>query len=158
MNQNSNLLLSSDTNDEFITAQDALELKPQVFSYSFTSPNTSATLEIRDQWSQPVIQKRSPIVEGKFYSLVDLSGHGPGRFSLFIDGIQKAQFYASDEFVGKRIFGLVDIFRDDNVPATYQFTDPNQGHDVLPKTYAIKMDNRKTYWKYYVVLKYRLKL
>ena len=52
---------------------------------------------------------------------------------------------------------MINIYRDDSVPAAYQFTDPAQQHTVVPKTYRLEIDKRKTFWKYYVALKYRLK-
>ena len=97
------------------------------------------------------------MVDGKFNYLVDLSKHKPGKFTLYIDGVQKEQFYASDELVGESIFGLIDIFRDESVPPEYQFTNPSQNHDVVEKSYTVEINNRKTFWRYYVVLKYRLK-
>ena len=155
--QNNLLLLSSSDTSEFISQQDVLPLKPLVFPYGFETGNASVFMEIHDEWSNPVIQKTVAVVEDRFYDLVDLRRKGPGKFTLSIDGVPKEQFYASDELAGKNIFGLIDIFCDDSVPSAYQFTDPSRDHDVLPRTYVVKINNRKTHWKYYLVLKYRLK-
>jgi len=153
--QNSSLLLTSKTSSPFLTTQDSLELQPLRFDYRATSADTSALIEIKDEWSETVIARMRPVVSGKLHYLVDLRTHGPGKFTLFLNGIQKKEFYASNEIVGKNIFGLVDIVRDDRVPDAYQITDPHNNHDVLAKTFTVKINNRETWWKYNVVLKYR---
>jgi hypothetical protein len=153
--QNSTLLLSSKTSSGFVSSEDNLEFEALIFTYQAKSSNSSANIKINDEWSNTVINETVAVFEGKLYFLVDLRGHGPGKFGLLIDGVEKRQFYASDELVGKNVFGLIDIFRDDRVVQAYQFTDPDNKHDVLAKTFTAKIDNRKTFWKYYVILKYR---
>jgi hypothetical protein len=153
--QNSKLLLSAKTSSEFVSSEDNLEFEPLIFHYQAASSSTSVNVKINDQWSNTVTSETVAIVEGKLNFEVDLRRHGPGKFSLWVDDVEKKTFYASDELVGKNVFGLIDIFRDDRVPEDYQFTDPDNNHDVLAKTFTAKIDNRRTFWKYYVVLKYR---
>ncbi len=153
--QSGKLLLSSNTSSEFISSEDNLEFEPLVFTYQAESASSSVDIKINDQWSNTVTSETVAIVEGKLNFEINLRGHGPGKFSLLVDDIEVKKFYASDEVVGKNVFGLIDIFRDDRVPENYQFTDTDNNHDVLAKTFTARIDNRKTFWKYYVVLKYR---
>jgi len=150
----SQLLLSSDTASEFLNGQDVLELRPQVFHHRFDSANTVERLEIRDQFSNPVIRQTVPIVEGKFSYPVNLRPVGAGLYTLIIEGGDTTRFYASDELTGQNVFGIIDIFRSANVPGNYQFTDASNDHAVSAKNYVVKIDNRKTFWKYFLVLKY----
>jgi hypothetical protein len=84
---------------------------------------------------------------------VDLKKASSGKYTLKKNGVKAREFYADDELTGENAFAVIDIFDDDAVPAAYRFTDEN--HSAVPKTYKIKIDNRKAYWKYMVVLKYR---
>ena len=152
--QSSQLLLSSDTASEYLNGQDALELRSQTFTHEFESANAVEHLEVLDQFSTPVIQKAVPIVEGKFFYPVNLRPFGPGLYTLRIEDGDSHRFYASDELIGKNLFGIIDIFRRAEVPAAYQFTDAANAHAVTPKIYTVKLDNRKTIWKYFLVLKY----
>jgi hypothetical protein len=155
--QNNELLLSADTVAAFVSQQDALKLAPLVFQYHLESSNPTAQLKILDEWSNSVITETKTVVEGVVDYPVDLRGLGPGKYTLTIDGVQKEQFYAAEELSGQNVFGLIDILRHDSVPAAYQFTNPAQNHDVAAKTYAVKINTRKTFWRYYVALKNRTK-
>lgn len=150
------LLLQAAASGDYLSSQDLIELKPQIFDYSDKSAKTSVDLEIQNQFSDPLIERSIPVLEGKFSYPVKLRPYGPGQYRLLIDGGEAAKFYASDELTGKNVFGLIDIFRSSHVPAVYQFTDAANNHDVTAKNYTIQIDNRKTVWKYFVVLKYSL--
>lgn len=151
--QNGSLFLTSDKTEDYMSQKDRIELISQLFQYSFESTNSSAQIEIVDDLDNLVFKKVVPIVEGMFNYSVDLRGYPPGKFTLKIDGAQKLEFYANDELIGKNIFGIIDIFRNDSVPQAYQFTETNG--DVRKKTYTVKIEKRQTFWKYYMVLKYR---
>lgn len=156
--QNGNLLLTSDDTINHVSQNDRIEIKPQLFQYSFESLNETAEMEILDELRNPVPKSKRnvAIVDGILNYLVNLQSFAPGKYILKVDGDQKLEFYSSDELVGKNnVFGVIDIFRNDSVPNLYQFTKPN--NDVKQKTYQVKIDNRMTYWKYYIVLKYRVK-
>lgn len=152
--QNGDLLLTSDSNAEFLSQKDRIHLKSQLFNYSSKSANTSVQIETLDGLNNTLLRKNVLIVEGIFNYSIDLRRYPPGRFTLNVDGSKKLEFYANDELIGKNVFGVIDIFQNNSVPAPYRFTKPN--HDVFKKTYHVKIDNRKTYWKYNMVLKYRL--
>jgi putative component of toxin-antitoxin plasmid stabilization module len=152
--QSSQLLLSSDTASEYLNGQDALELRAQTFAHEFETANAAERIEVLDQFSTPVIQQTVQIVEGRFSYPVDLRPFGAGGFTLRIENGDTHRFYAGDELIGKNLFGIIDIFRHDDVPGAYQFTDAANAHAVTPKTYTVKLDNRKTFWKYFLVLKY----
>jgi hypothetical protein len=152
--QDGQLLL---TRAAFVSRQDALELKPLVFQYRDASPESDAELRITDEGGVVKVTQQVRVVEGHAVWTIDLRGPGPGAYRMEIDGTEKNRFYASDELEGQKVFGLVDIVHSPQVPKGYQFTDPDHDHAVLPKTYLVEIDNRKTYWKFYVVLKYQLK-
>ena len=155
--QDSKLLLSADDGNPFISGQDAIELRPQRFDYRADHGSASALIEIRDAWDQTLIRQTVPVIKGVLNAPIDLRRGSPGQFSLLIDGAPQMKFYADDRLVGRNLFGLINIYRNDSVPAEYQFNDPAQQNLITPRTYCLQIDRRKTFWKYYVALKYRLK-
>lgn len=155
--QDGNLLLSADSGSPFVSRLDTIELRPQQFNYRADQGTASANIEIRDAWDRILLQETVLVVEDVLNYRINLRRRSPGQFNLLIDGVSKLRFYADDELVGRRVFGLINIYRDDSVPSAYQFTDPAQQHTVVVKTYRLEIDKRKTFWKYYVALKYRLK-
>lgn len=155
--QDGTLLLSADSGSPFVSTLDTIELRPQQFDYRTDHGSATAAVEIRDAWDRSRVQETVAVVDGILAYRIDLRRTAPGQFTLLVDGVTKLLFYADDQLIGRKIWGLIDIYRDDSVPAAYQFTDPAQQHTVVPKTYRLEIDKRRTFWKYYVALKYRLK-
>ena len=155
--QDEKLLLSADSGSPFVSALDTIEWRPQQFDYRADHGAATAAVEIQDAWDRILVQETVAVVEGVLNYRIDLRRTSPGQFNLLVDGVSQLKFYADDQLIGRKIFGLINIYRDDRVPSAYQFTDPAQQHTVVPKTYRLEIDKRKTFWKYYVALKYRLK-
>ncbi|MDH3974157.1 MAG: hypothetical protein OEV42_07745 [Deltaproteobacteria bacterium] len=149
--QSGDLLLSSATDKNHLSLDDRITLKPQLFQYGFHSENPSAQIEIIDERGDSVISENVSLVEGVLNYPVDLRGRRPGRFTLKIDGQIELVFYASHELTGESVFGIIDIFSNDDVPEAYRFID---GESVAPKKYMVKIKRRQTYWKYCVAFKY----
>jgi hypothetical protein len=155
--QDGKLLLSADGEAPFVSAQDVIAWRPQRFNYRAGHGGGEAAVEIRDAWDRTLVQETVPVLEGVLNYQVDLRRKLSGVFNLLVDGVPRLAFYADDQLTRRNVFGLVNIYRDDRVPAAYQFTDPGQEHAVVPKTYCLTFNQRMTFWKYYVALKYRLK-
>jgi len=151
--QDGRLLLSADTSDEYVSSQDDLLLRPPLFNYSFQSVQTSVDMEVKDVFGNVVQHSRILVVDGEGSFTVDLRKRTPGKYSLAIDGSTVMEFYASDSLVRRSALGVIDILTGSGVPAAYRFLDTN--FDVVPRTYHIRFNRRETWWKYYVVLKYR---
>jgi hypothetical protein len=140
-----------------VSGQDTIQLRPRRFDYRLAHGAAAAVVQIRDGWDRILVEEPVKVVEGVLDYRVDLRRTSAGQYSLWVDGGLQLSFYADDQLTGRNVFGVIDIYRDDSVPAACQFTDPAQNHSVLAKNYHLVIDNRKTYWKYYVALKYRLK-
>jgi hypothetical protein len=154
------LLLNDGDGGAFLSRHDVAEKTPLVFPVTSPSDKPAVKVEIHDDASRagfgaPLLAKMVPVHKGVAQHTVDLRGHGPGRYVVFVDGVLWRRCYASDEIMGENVFGVVDMARHDRVPSAYQFTDPAHGHDVCAKTYTMKINNRKMLWRYLVVLKYR---
>lgn len=145
------------TRAAFVSSQDVLSLKPLVFQHRDALPGPDAELRITDEFGKVRVSRQARVVEGYAVWTIDLRGCGPGSYRMEINGTEKERFYASDELEGRKFFGLIDVLHGPQVPESYRFTDPEQGNAIEARTYHVEIDNRKTYWKFYVVLKYQLK-
>jgi hypothetical protein len=145
------------TRNAFVSPDDALELKPLVFQHRDALRGSDAEMRIKDEGGLVKVRQRTRVVEGYATWTIDLRGQGPGAYRMEINGTEKGRFYASEGLEGQKVFALVDLLHSPQVPEGYRFTDPDHDHAVVAKTYLVDIDNRKTFWKFYVVLKYRLK-
>jgi hypothetical protein len=137
----SEILLTADTNTSYMSQKDIAELRPQFFQYAFESGGASAEITIHDDADRQITKETVAVVDGACNYAVNLRGRSPGKYTLHIDGAKKLEFYACDELVGRDVFGLIDI----------TITNMNK------KKFKVQINNRKTCWKYYMVLKYRLR-
>ncbi len=133
--------IAADTNSTFMSKDDLIELRPQLFTYQIKTSNSTAEIEIVDELNNSIYKENLHVLDGVRDYTVDLLHRSPGKYVLKIDGINKLEFYASDEVAGRDILGIIEL--------TVQ--------DMNKKKYLLKVNNRKTYWNYYVVLKYRLR-
>ncbi|MFA5354418.1 MAG: hypothetical protein WC291_09320 [Thermodesulfovibrionales bacterium] len=149
--KNGLLLLTSDTVGGFLSNDDLIDLRPLSFMQSFSSAGAFGSVEVVDEGGRTVQKETVPAVEGICSCAVRLSE--PGRYLLKTDGVQKLKFYASNELSAQAGFGVIDIFISNAVPPAYRCTDSL--HDATHRTYTVRLDRRRPYWRYYVVLKYR---
>jgi hypothetical protein len=151
--QNSDLLLSAGTSDEFVSNDDLVVLKPSRFYYNETFTGSSAHVQLTDFENNVIIDQIASILNNELSFFIDVSIYQPGRFSLYVDGSLKLDFYSDDSLTGKSIFGIIDIYFSDLVPAAYRPLDLSG--KVSEKTYSVKFKKRKSTWKYFVVLKFK---
>jgi hypothetical protein len=154
------LLLSAKTDSRFVSSDDLVQVKPLAFPFEWLSDKQAITVEVREDFPRDgpvalVFKKTIRVNEGTAVCTVDLRRHGPGLFSLFVDDVQKHRFYGSDEIPDIGASAVLDLFRHEDVPSGYQFTDPEHNHDARGPTYTVRIKNRETRWRYRVVLKYR---
>ena len=154
--QGGELLLTADYAAEFLSEKDRIEVKPLLFHERFETEDTHAEMQVVSEKGDLVADEKVFPVEKAVDFVVDLKKASPGKYTLKKNGTKIRDFYADDELIGENVFAVIDIFDEDSVSAAYRFTDEN--HSVAPKTYKIKIDNRKVFWKYLVVLKYRTQI
>ena len=149
--QNSELLLTKDSNAKFVSGDDLTLLKPQRFSYKESNPNNIVTIDIKNIKGEIVKHFKEYTAEGELSADINLNDHRPGKYELLIGGSSEMQFYADDSLKSILPFAVVDIYIDDSVPSSYSAVDSNG--DIAFKTYQINFDKRKAHWKYFIVLK-----
>ncbi len=147
------LLLTADTQNPYLSSADRVALRPLSFRYTFQSTQNSVLLDILDSLGTKVRSLSVSTTDGTGICTVDLRPRGPGMYTINIDGQKAFDFYASDEIARMKAFAVIDICCGSHVPGPYRFL--NDSFDVVRKTYTVRVDARRTFWKYYVVLKYR---
>jgi hypothetical protein len=148
--QGGSILLTSDSGSPYLSQKDRIALKPRFFNYSFTSPDSSAELSITDIHGVQVAEGTMTPLDGSLTYPVDMRGRSHGRYALSVNGGEKLVFYMDDNLAKERVFGIIDIFAGADVPPANRFVESDGS--IAAKSYSIKIDNRKTYWKYAVVL------
>ncbi|HWR89715.1 MAG TPA: hypothetical protein VN260_05615 [Dissulfurispiraceae bacterium] len=151
--QQGELLLTADIQKPYLSAADRIALNPLSFRYTFQSLQPSVLLEVLDSLGATVQSHFVNTTDGAGICAIDLRSRGPGMYTIRLDGQETLEFYGNDEMAPLNALSVIDIFCGSRVPAPYRFL--NDAFDVVKKTYTVRVDARRTFWKYYVVLKYR---
>lgn len=151
--QGGKFLLTSERTSDRLTQHDRIKLKPQSFQYTSKVNTSQAEIDVVNDTGKMVLKKLVETTEGIISCPVNLKDGPPGKFILKVEGTRELEFYASNELMSKSIFAVIDVFFTDNVPDAYRLIDDD--NKPLPKTYTLRIDRRETYWRYYVVMKYR---
>ncbi|MFH0783124.1 MAG: hypothetical protein V2B20_14405 [Pseudomonadota bacterium] len=154
--QDGKLLLTTDSVHPFLSVADRLSLKPQKFTFSFSSTQALHEIEVFDELGIPLYSYSATVSGGVACCYVDLSGYPPGRFSIRPAGMETSTFYASDELAGGNALAVLELHWSSMVSPPYRFILPDSS--LSRKTYTVITNRRMTYWKYNVVLKYRTDL
>lgn len=147
------LLLTAHGDSQFLTAEDQIQHKPGRFTLSFETSKASVYVELKNERGDLVEGERIFPQKNRINLPVMLQAHPPGTYTLFLDGKKDSTFYVDDEIKGRNIFGVVEIFHSAGVIEPYQFLDAN--NLAATKTYTINIDQRRVFWKYYVVKKHQ---
>jgi hypothetical protein len=137
--------------NRYTSEQDSVQWLASKSTYHFTAPQSSADIRVfgfnhamRDysnlSWSATVTF-RTAVSD----FILDLSMLQPGKYKLWINGVEQ-WIYLNDELTGKKIFAVIDIFNESDLPPDYQLLD-STGNLTSPQ-YAIYFLNRSSFWKY----------
>jgi hypothetical protein len=155
------ILLSGDLaspggRDPYLSGSDFMPLRSMVFTHSFPHSGTRVRFQIKD--FQGTVLREETLVgsAGEFQALVDLAGRPEGVYSLWVDGLQIHAFYAGDDALRKKPFGILELYKSDAVPADCRLTEAS--HRPIHRIYTARLKNRETIWRYHVALKYRTEL
>ncbi len=127
------------TESDDVGEDDNISLKRQNFVHSFQSQNLSATIEIKNCFDESILSEDAKVNNGEANYFVELHKHRPGFYELFADGTSDLKFYTSDELFRIKPFGIIDIVRE----------------DLSEISYTINIAKKMTFWRYYVIAKYR---
>lgn len=156
LNDNKNsgdLLLVDDPVKKYVDKDDVVETSSNIISYSESNANPSVVARILDKFDTVLLSKAVNNIAGKITCQFDLSFLEPAVYKLQVDGITKKTFYKNIKTLYENPFGVIEIFKNNSVPADYKFAD--SAGNVSFKQYVIQFHRRSTIWKYYVIKKYK---
>jgi hypothetical protein len=147
----SNYWMPVDKNQYFSPA-DALTWMPSISTYTFSSPQSSMTVDVygyniatKDYTSHIISSNTSFQSLLPSYTL-DLSTLSPGKYNLSINGGPLQPIYINDELNGNLPFAVIDICNDSSITAPYALL--SSTNKLNSPLYSIYFLNRYSIWKY----------
>jgi len=147
------LLVVDDTTNKYTGANDVITIGANIYTYIENTINPFAVAKILDKFDNELISKTFNNAGGKITCQFDISRLEPAVYKFWYDGTVKQTFYKDNRLLFERIFGIIDIFKNNSVPADYRFADA--GGNVSFKQYVLQFHRRSTIWKYFVIKKYK---
>jgi len=136
--------------NRYISEADALQWMPSVSTYTFSTPQTSAIIQVlafntvNRTFTTNVLSKTIPFAQSTKSFKLDLSVLSPGKYKLTVNGASKF-IYINDELGANPAFAVIEIFNDSTLPAAYKLL---TGTTLNSPLYSINFLNRATIWKY----------
>lgn len=130
-----------------------LPVRARRFTHRLEHPAEVAGLSVIDTLTGDPVWRSAPVAPAARAVPIDLASLPDGRYRLREDERDAMAFYLSDAPSAGR-WGVVDIYPGGpamagRVPESLRVLD-DAGHP-LPKTFAIRLNNRATLWRYHIV-------
>lgn len=138
---------------EFVSREDSLTVKKGDFYYNVESKE--AHLEIRDEEGRTVIDQK---VSGQSKYLFQITRLPQGRYTVYENNKEKLPFvFINQKLMRQSGVAMVNVSLTGKDKA--ELIDRLEKGEVLPsKAYTLHFESRSTYWKYFIVSKYKLPL
>lgn len=128
--------------DEFVTAEDKIEICGSVIQYTFDEPQFDVEVQVVNANEEVVFE--ATVEDGLSFCDLNLLGQVPGRYTILVDGIEEKSFFL---YTGlKKLFGAIDIFIDKEDFGDYAFFD--DAGELVEQQYTIHFPVRKLRWRY----------
>lgn len=129
-----------------------LPIRPKRFSYNLDSKLKNVQIKITDFMSDEPVWKVNAQNPDASNIPLDLRTLPDGHYRLNVNGKDTLDFYLTDALIANR-FAVIEIFP--GGPAQTKHIPGNQGiintkGQATPKTFSLSLDNRATYWRYYI--------
>jgi hypothetical protein len=145
-------LLVSNTSTKIVSDADLLPFVSNSLSYAHSSTVATVNSELSFIDSGEKFSQSLNNYNNTFNFSYDLKKTPNGRSKLFVEGTEKAFVYVIEALDNADVFGVVEIFYKDALPAAYQFQKTDKSIDT--KIYKISFANRSTKWRYIVTKKF----
>lgn len=133
----------SKASGDYITGKDQVELRSKNFVYQ---ASLDKPLLLTDEEGTTLGWAIDRLTEEGLSYQINLQDEPSGIYHLFQEEELVLRFYADDHFARQPSFGVVE------------FTLPLEDSPPLPQSFSLKIKNRKTTWRYYLLLKYQKQL
>ena len=141
-------LLVANTGAKIVSDSDLLPFVSGTLGFVHTNAAASQNGEIRFIDTGESFQQTLSNNKNVFNFSFDLSNTPAGRVKLFVEGVEKASAFNLDQGNYKDLFGVVEIFYKNSLPAAYQFQ--NADNSIVTRFYKIAFTNRATKWRYVI--------
>ena len=147
-------LLVANTTSKVVSDADLLPFVRNTFSYVHTADAEVLESELRFVDAGQTFHQELSNYNQTFNYTYDLKPMPTGRAVFFIDNTEIDNFYVQGLFDPAHVFGVVEIFHKDDLPASYQFLKPDDSIGTVH--YKIPFAARATRWRYIVNRKFNL--
>ena len=137
--------------NRYMSERDALLWLPSLSTYRFSSPQTSAAIQVRGYNNATgnyttVVYTQTLNFGGNVASFpLDLSALPQGKYELSVNG-EKQLIYLNDELGEPKPFAVIEITHEPTLPAANKLLDADL--KLLSPVYTVAFLNRFTLWKY----------
>jgi hypothetical protein len=152
LSANSFPLLVADSASKIVSDKDLLPFISNILSHVHNSTNATQSSELKFIDSGESFQQSLENHNNVFNFTYDLNKSQGGRAKLFVEGTEKALMYATEPINNSGLFGVVEIFYKENLPASYQFQQTD--NSIETRSYKIAFSVRSTRWRYLVTRKF----
>jgi hypothetical protein len=110
--------------NHFVSEADALQWIPSVSTYTFTTAQANAAIEVwaynltDKKFTNNVLSTTKSLPQGTKSFTLNLSQLSPGKYKLIVNGTEQ-WIYINDELGAKPVFAVIDIFNDSNLDTAY---------------------------------------
>lgn len=138
-------------NGRYLSERDALQWLPSVSTYTFSSLQTAANIQVRGyntatgNYTTVVLATTVNFSRSLASFRLDLSPLPQGKYELTVNG-EKQLIYLNDELVRQRPFAVIEIYQEPTLPAASRLLDAEG--KLLSPVYTLSFLNRFTLWKY----------
>ena len=139
--------------EKYVSTQDGISLKRGDFYYPIKSKKVR--LELKNDEGKKIIEEE--VVDRDNY-LFQLSNLPQGRYTILEDGKERYQFaYVNQQIPRGAGVAMITVSINGNDKKDLM-EQLERGEVLKSKEYLLHFDSRSTYWKYFIVSKYKLPL
>ncbi len=140
-----------DTN-RYLTEKDKLFVLPSTSIYNFSSPQSSATIEVRGfnaaspaDYNTLVLSKTETFLNPVSSFNLKLGELPPGKYKVKVNSDAEQIVYIDDSLNTTQPFAVIELYNDATLPDGYKMLN---GSSLLSPVYSLSFLNRATIWKY----------
>ncbi len=137
--------------NRYLSNNDLLPLLPSVSTYTFSSPQTSATVQVHG--FDATTKDYTALVHNQTFSFasavssfsLNLASLPPGKYKVKVNSDAEQTVYINDELQMAQAFAVIDLYNESTLPDGYKILN---GTKLLSPLYSLQFLNRATIWKY----------
>jgi len=136
---------------QYVSSTDLIKKIPSVYNFSLAVPAASATVKVfglnhnTGAYDQELLSVINNYGSPQSSTQINFSAMQPGKYQVTVNGVNEMVYY-DPELFRSNIFGVIEIYHNDQVPAAFSLL--NAAGEVREVLYTLHFQNRSTIWKY----------